>query len=68
MKADNIDLKVKFDCKSIDKVILLKALKRTVLGKIIGQLVLKAMLMYMEDREVIRENQYGSTKGKSCLI
>ena len=31
------------------------------------QILLKAMLRYMEGRELIWENQHGFTKGKSCL-
>ena len=36
----------------------------SVLGKEHG---VDSLLMHMEDREVIEENQHGFTKGKSCL-
>ena len=31
------------------------------------QILLEAVLRHVEEREVIRENQYGFNKGKSCL-
>ena len=37
------------------------------LGKIIDQTLLEALLKQMEDKEVIRENKHVFMKGKSCL-
>ena len=40
----------------------------SVLGMIMEQILLEAMLKHMEGREVIRENQHGLARGKSRLI
>ena len=37
-------------------------------GKVMEQLVLGAISMQLEEKKVIRNSQYGFTKGKSCLI
>ncbi|CAM5090233.1 unnamed protein product [Natator depressus] len=36
-------------------------------GKIIEQVLKQSILKHIEDRKVIRNNQHGFTKGKSCL-
>jgi len=37
-------------------------------GKMMEQILLKTMLRYLDNKEVIEDNQRGFTKGKSCLI
>ena len=39
----------------------------SVLGKIVEQISLAAVLRHMEEREVIWDNQHGFIKGRSCL-
>ena len=39
----------------------------SVLGKVIEQIHQQTLLRHMEHREVIKENNHGFTKGKSCL-
>lgn len=36
-------------------------------SKIMEQILLKVTVKHTEQRQVIRENQHGFTKGKSCL-
>jgi len=36
-------------------------------GKMMGQLILEAIMKQVEEKKVIRSSQHGFTKGKSCL-
>jgi len=39
----------------------------SILGKVMEQLILEAIMKQVEEKKVIRSNQHGFTKGKSCL-